>query len=309
MNRQAGKKRSVGKSNKPTDKKNTKAKSTSFSDKKTKSTSYADKKPKSASYSDKKPNSDSTPDNRSTSKKQSEGDRLNKYIAKAGICSRREADKYIESGLVSVNGKVVTEMGVKVFYGDKVQVNEATITPEKNTYILINKPKDYVTTLDDPHAKKKVTDLIESGCKERVFPVGVLDKTTTGLLLLTNDGDLADKIAHPSNNKKKIYQVTLNSEPTPEDLEQLVSGITLEDGLVKADEASYCNPEDKKEIGIEIHSAKNRVIRRMFESIGFNVKKLDRVYYAGLTKKNLPRGKWRFLSEKEIVMLKRGTFN
>jgi len=239
--------------------------------------------------------------------KTSDGDRLNKYIAKAGICSRREADKYIEAGLVSINGKVITELGTKVFFGDKVCLNEQLISPEKNTYILLNKPKDYMTTLEDPHAKKKVVDLIN--CKERVYPVGRLDKATTGLLLLTNDGDLAEQLAHPKNNKKKIYQVTLDKNAQPDDLQKLLIGITLEDGPIKVDQVTYCNPEDKRELGVEIHSGKNRIIRRMFEHLGYKVKKLDRVYYAGLTKKNLPRGKWRFLNDKEIVMLKRGLYD
>lgn len=239
--------------------------------------------------------------------KTTDGDRLNKYIAKAGICSRREADKYIEAGLVSINGKVITELGTKVLFGDKVRLNEELIMPEKNTYIILNKPKDYVTTLDDPHAKKKVVDLIS--CKERVYPVGRLDKATTGLLLLTNDGELTEQLAHPKNNKKKIYQVSLDKNAQPEDLQKLLIGITLEDGPIKVDAITYCDPEDKRELGVEIHSGRNRIIRRIFEHLGYKVKKLDRVYYAGLTKKNLPRGKWRFLSEKEVVMLKRGLYD
>lgn len=241
--------------------------------------------------------------------KKTEGDRLNKYIANAGICSRREADKYIEAGLVTINGKVVTELGTKVLYGDKVKVNDATISPEKKTYILLNKPKDYVTVEEGKVAQKNVLDLIRNGCKERVFPVGRLDKSTTGLLLLTNDGELAEILTHPKNNKKKIYQVTLNEEPKADDLQKLLEGVSLDDGIVKVSDVNYCNPDDKKEVGIEVRSGKNRVVRRMFEEIGFKIKKLDRVYYAGLTKKNLPRGKWRFLNEKEIVMLKRGVYN
>ncbi|MBI9067031.1 MAG: rRNA pseudouridine synthase [Salinivirgaceae bacterium] len=241
--------------------------------------------------------------------KATEGVRLNRYLANAGICSRREADKYIESGIVSINNKVITELGTKVKYGDVVKFNDQTLVPEKKTYILLNKPKDYVTTLDDPHAEKIVTDLIKNGCKERVYPVGRLDKATTGLLLLTNDGELTEFLAHPRNNKKKIYQATLDKPATKEDLQKLFDGITLDDGAIKADAIDYCNPEDKKEIGVEIHSGKNRVVRRMFEHLGYRVKKLDRVYFAGLTKKNLPRGKWRFLSEKEVVMLKRGSFS
>lgn len=240
--------------------------------------------------------------------KTSESMRLNRYLANAGICSRREADKYIESGIVTINGKVVTELGTKVMYNDEVKFNDAVLAQEKKTYILLNKPKDYVTTLDDPHAKKTVIDLIRNGCKERVYPVGRLDKATTGLLLLTNDGDLAEFLAHPRNNKKKIYQATLNTPASSTDLQKLYEGIDLEDGSVKADEITFVDSEDKRVVGIEIHSGKNRIVRRMFEHIGYDVKKLDRVYFAGLTKKNLPRGKWRFLSEKEISMLKRGIY-
>ncbi len=235
--------------------------------------------------------------------------RLNRYLANAGVCSRREADKYIESGIVTINGKVVTELGIKVKYGDEVKFNDAPLMPEKKTYILLNKPKDYVTTLDDPHAKKTVIDLIKKGCSVRVYPVGRLDKATTGLLMLTNDGDLAEFLAHPRNNKKKIYQATLDRAAKTEDLQKLYDGISLEDGSVKADEITFIDKADKREIGIEIHSGRNRIVRRMFEHIGYKVKKLDRVYFAGLTKKNLPRGKWRFLSEKEVVMLKRGIYS
>jgi len=242
-------------------------------------------------------------------KKTTDEIRLNRYLANAGICSRRDADTYIAAGVVSINGKVVTELGTKVGYGDIVKFNDAPIIPEKKTYILLNKPKDYVTTLDDPHAKNTVMDLIRNGCKERAYPVGRLDKATTGLLLLTNDGDLADYLSHPRNNKKKIYQVTLDKIPSEADLQKLYDGVVLEDGSVKADEVSYCNPDDKHEVGIEIHSGRNRVVRRMFEYLGYKVKKLDRVYYAGLTKKNLPRGKWRFLDDKEVAMLKRGAYS
>ncbi len=237
------------------------------------------------------------------------GIRLNRFLANAGICSRREADKYIESGVVSINGKVVLELGTKVKLNDVVRFNDAVVVPEKKTYILLNKPKDYVTTLDDPHAKRTVIDLIKNGCKERVYPVGRLDKATTGLLLLTNDGDLTDFLLHPRNNKKKIYQATLDKPAKEEDLQKLYDGVKLEDGDVKADAITFITPDNKREIGIEIHSGKNRVVRRMFEHIGYKVRKLDRVYFAGLTKKNLPRGKWRYLSEKEIVMLKRGLFS
>ena len=246
---------------------------------------------------------------KSRAPKTSESMRLNRYLANAGICSRREADTYIEAGIVTINGKVVTELGTKVMFNDVVKFNDAPLAQEKKVYILLNKPKDYVTTLDDPHAKKTVIDLIKNGCKERVYPVGRLDKATTGLLLLTNDGDLADFLSHPRNNKKKIYQATLDKVATVADLQTLYDGVQLEDGIVKADEITFVNQEDKREVGIEIHSGKNRVVRRMFEHLGYEVKKLDRVYFAGLTKKNLPRGKWRFLVEKEIVMLKRGIFD
>ncbi len=235
------------------------------------------------------------------------GERLNKYIAQSGICSRREADKYIESGLISVNGKIVTALGTKIYPGDKVAFNDTKISPERKTYILLNKPKDYVTTTSEKY-QKNVIELIRNGCKERVYPVGEMDKHSTGLLLLTNDGELKERLTHPQSNKKKIYQVNLHKVPTQADLEKLLIGISLEDGVAKATEVTYCNPEDKTEIGIEINSNKNKLVRRMFESLGYKIKKLDRVYFAGLTKKNLPRGKWRFLHEKEIVMLKRGAY-
>ncbi len=245
----------------------------------------------------------------SRSPKQNTEVRLNRYLANAGICSRREADKYIESGIVTINGKVITELGTKVKYGDEVKFNDAPLVPEKKTYILLNKPKDYVTTLDDPHAKKTVIDLIKNGCNVRVYPVGRLDKATTGLLLLTNDGELAEFLAHPRNNKKKIYQATLDRAAKTDDLQKLYDGVNLDDGPVKADEITFTDKLDKREIGIEIHSGRNRIVRRMFEHLGYKVKKLDRVYFAGLTKKNLPRGKWRFLSEKEVIMLKRGIYS
>jgi len=238
-----------------------------------------------------------------------EGIRLNRYIANAGVCSRRDAEQYITAGVITINGKVVTELATKVHYGDVVKFNNAPLMPEKKTYILLNKPKDYVTTTDDPHAEKTVMDLIGDASKNRVYPVGRLDRSTTGLLLLTNDGDLAEHLCHPRYNKQKIYQVTLDKKVEIEDIEKLLNGIELEDGPAKADEVEYCNPEDHREVGVVIHSGRNRIVRRMFESLGYKVKKLDRVYYAGLTKKNLPRGKWRFLTEKEIVMLKRGTYN
>ncbi len=238
-----------------------------------------------------------------------DGIRLNRYIANAGVCSRREAESYIEAGVVTINGKVVTELGTKVKFGDVVRFNDAPLTPEKKTYLLLNKPKGYVTTLDDPQARKTVMDLIQAKCKERVYPVGRLDMDTTGVLLLTNDGELAEKLAHPRSNKKKIYQVTLDNNITEEELQKLYQGIELEDGPIKADRIAYVEPGNKKEVGIEIHSGRNRIIRRMFEHLGYKVNKLDRVYFAGLTKKNVPRGKSRFLSEKEINMLKRGLYS
>lgn len=237
------------------------------------------------------------------------GIRLNRYIANAGVCSRRDAEKYITAGVITINGKVVTELATKVYYGDVVKFNNAPLMPEKKTYILLNKPKDYITTTDDPHAEKTVMDLIGEAGKNRVYPVGRLDRATTGLLLLTNDGDLAEHLCHPRYNKQKIYQVTLDKKVVAEDIEKLLNGVELDDGPANADEIEYCNPNDACEVGVVIHSGRNRIVRRMFESLGYKVKKLDRVYYAGLTKKNLPRGKWRFLTDKEIVMLKRGAYN
>jgi len=234
--------------------------------------------------------------------------RLNKYIAAAGICSRREADELIKAGLVSVNGKVVTEMGVKVEPGDDVRYNGERMKNEKKVYLVLNKPKDYVTTVDDPHATKTVMELIKGACPERVYPVGRLDRGTTGVLLFSNDGDLTKKLTHPSFNKKKIYHVYLNKNMTHDDLKKIAEGVELDDGVVRADAVAYANPDSKREVGIEIHSGKNRVIRRMFEKLDYKVTKLDRVYFAGLTKKSLPRGKWRFLSEKEIKMLKMNAF-
>jgi 23S rRNA pseudouridine2605 synthase len=268
-------------------------------------------KPKDKKFATKRKTTKSeTPAKKQVSKiKQTDEVRLNRYLSQAGICSRREADTYIEAGVVTINGKVITELGSKVKYGDVVKFNDAPIVPEKKTYILLNKPKDYITTTDDPTAKNTVLDLIRNGCKERVFSVGRLDKPTTGLLLLTNDGELADFLSHPKNNKKKIYQVTLDRTVNEDHLQNLYDGVELEDGIAKADLVTYCTPGDKREVGIEIHSGKNRLVRRMFEHLGYKVKKLDRVYYAGLTKKNLPRGKWRYLNDKEIVMLKRGSYS
>ncbi|MBR5644172.1 MAG: rRNA pseudouridine synthase [Salinivirgaceae bacterium] len=240
--------------------------------------------------------------------KEDDSVRLNRYIANAGVCSRRDADQYIAAGVITVNGKIVTELGTKVHYGDEVKFNGAPLMPERKTYILLNKPKDYVTTTEDPHAEKTVMDLIGDSIKNRVYPVGRLDRATTGLLLLTNDGDLAEHLCHPKYNKQKIYQVTLDHKVAPEDIEKMLNGIELEDGMANADEIEYSNPEDPCEVGVVIHSGRNRIVRRMFEALKYKVKKLDRVYYAGLTKKNLPRGKWRFLTDKEVAMLKRGTY-
>ena len=230
--------------------------------------------------------------------------RLNRFIANAGVCSRREADKYISAGLVTVNGKTVTELGVKVNPGDDVRFDGRRLNPEKKVYLLLNKPRGFVTTTDDPHADKTVMDLVKNACQERIYPVGRLDKNTTGLLLFTNDGDLSKKLTHPSHHMKKIYQVSLDKAVTKNHILQIAEGVELEDGLVAADAISYIDNQDKSEVGIEIHSGKNRVVRRIFEHLGYRVKKLDRVYFAGLTKKQLPRGKFRFLSEKEMRYLK-----
>jgi 23S rRNA pseudouridine2605 synthase len=234
--------------------------------------------------------------------------RLNKYIAAAGICSRREADQLISAGLITVNGKSITQLGSKVNPGDEVRYNGERLQSERLMYLLLNKPKDYVTTTDDPRERKTVMLLIRDACKERVYPVGRLDRNTTGVLLFTNDGELAKKMTHPSHNKKKIYHVFLNKGFTGGDLKKLSEGITLEDGFIQPDAISYASSENKREIGLEIHSGKNRIVRRMFESLGYRVDKLDRVYFGGLTKKNLPRGKWRFLSEKEINSLKMNAY-
>lgn len=230
--------------------------------------------------------------------------RLNRFIANSGVCSRREADKYIETGLVTINGKIVTELGTKVLPGDEVRFDGKRLFPEKKVYLLLNKPKGFVTTTEDPNAEKTVMDLVKDACPERIYPVGRLDKNTTGLLLFTNDGELSKRLTHPSFESKKIYQVTLDNPLTKNDLQQIADGIELEDGPIAADQISYIDPEDKTEIGIEIHSGRNRIVRRIFEHLGYNVRKLDRVFYAGLTKKDLPRGKWRILSPKEVGFLK-----
>jgi len=234
--------------------------------------------------------------------------RLNKYLASTGLCSRREADEFISAGLVTVNGKLITEMGVKIRPGDQVKYNGESVREERKIYILINKPKDYITTMEDPHAKKTILDLIKGACKERVYPVGRLDRNTTGVLLLTNDGELTKKLTHPKFEKLKIYHVHLNKNLKVSDLEKIATGISLEDGLIKADAISFADPNDKSQVGIEIHSGRNHIVRRIFESLGYEVVKLDRVYFAGLTKKNLHRGEWRYLSEKEVNMLKMNAF-
>ena len=234
--------------------------------------------------------------------------RLNKYLANAGVCSRREADEYIQAGAVLVNGTVVTELGTKVLRSDEVKFRDQPVTMEKKVYVLLNKPKDYVTTSDDPQQRKTVMDLVKNACEERIYPVGRLDRNTTGVLLLTNDGDLASKLTHPKFLKKKVYHVYLDKPVTATDLQKIAEGIELEDGEVHADAIEYASPTDEKQVGIEIHSGKNRIVRRIFESLGYRVVKLDRVQFAGLTKKNLRRGDWRFLTQKEVEMLRMGAF-
>jgi 23S rRNA pseudouridine2605 synthase len=234
--------------------------------------------------------------------------RLNRYIANSGICSRREADELIAAGLIMVNGKVVTEMGIKVSQNDVIKYNGETIRNEKPRYLLLNKPKDYITTTDDPQDRRTVMHLIADACKERIYPVGRLDRNTTGVLLFTNDGDLARKLTHPSFEVQKIYHVELDHNLKPSDMETIKEGITLEDGFVKVDDIQYdAGFKDKKQIGVEIHSGKNRIIRRIFESLGYKVIKLDRVVFAGLTKKDVARGKWRFLTDMELNALKMAT--
>lgn len=234
--------------------------------------------------------------------------RLNKFLANAGICSRREADAFIQAGVVKVNGEVVTELGTKVSRTDSVMFHDQPVKLEKKVYVLLNKPKDYVTTSDDPQQRKTVMDLVKNACPERIYPVGRLDRNTTGVLLLTNDGDLASKLTHPKFLKKKVYHVYLDKKVTLHDMQQITEGITLEDGEVKADAVEYASDTDKSQVGIEIHSGKNRIVRRIFESLGYRVVKLDRVQFAGLTKKNVRRGDWRFLTEKEVDMLRMGAF-
>ena len=234
--------------------------------------------------------------------------RLNKFLANAGICSRREADDFIQAGVVTVNGEVVTELGTKILRTDEVKFHDQPVTIEKKVYVLLNKPKDYVTTSDDPQQRKTVMDLVKNACPERIYPVGRLDRNTTGVLLLTNDGDLASKLTHPKYLKKKIYHVYLDKNVTARDLQQILEGIQLEDGEIKADDVQYAHPTDKKQVGIEIHSGKNRIVRRIFESLGYRVQKLDRVQFAGLTKKNLKRGDWRYLTEEEVDRLRMGAY-
>ncbi len=234
--------------------------------------------------------------------------RLNKYLANAGVCSRREADDFIQAGVVTVNGHVVTELGTKVLRGDEVKFHDQPVTLEKKVYVLLNKPKDYVTTSDDPQQRKTVMDLVKDACPERIYPVGRLDRNTTGVLLLTNDGEMASKLTHPKFLKKKVYHVYLDKNVTMHDMQQIASGIELEDGEIQADAIEYADDHDKSQVGIEIHSGKNRIVRRIFESLGYRVTKLDRVQFAGLTKKNLRRGDWRFLTEQEVDMLRMGAY-
>jgi 23S rRNA pseudouridine2605 synthase len=235
--------------------------------------------------------------------------RLNKFIANAGLCSRREADEYIKAGVITVNGEVVSELGAKVIPAtDRVLFHDQLVRSEKKVYLLLNKPKDCVTTTEDTNARLTVMDLVKNACNERIYPVGRLDRNTTGVLLLTNDGDLAAKLMHPKYNKKKIYHVHLDKALTKADMQQIVDGIELEDGPIQADDVHFVEEDDKKQVGIEIHSGRNRLVRRIFEHLGYKVVRLDRVFFAGLTKKNLSRGQWRFLSEKEVNMLRMGAY-
>ena len=234
--------------------------------------------------------------------------RLNRFIANSGVCSRREADTLIQAGVVTVNGEVVTELGTKVnIHDDDIRFNGERLKGEEKVYLIMNKPTGYVTTASDPHAEKTVIDLLK-GCSSRVYPVGRLDKNTTGVLLLTNDGEIAERLTHPSYDKKKIYQVSLDKELSEEDYHKILEGVSLTDGDVKADELEFIDANDKRKIGIEIHSGKNRIVRRIFDSLGYNVKALDRVYFAGLTKKGLKKGEWRYLTEGEINILKIGAY-
>lgn len=230
--------------------------------------------------------------------------RLNRYIANSGVCSRRDADALIQGGKVKVNGEVITELGRKVLRSDVVEYEDKKLVPEKKVYVLLNKPKNTVTTSQDPQGRITVIDIVKNATKERIYPVGRLDRNTTGVLLFTNDGDIAKKLAHPSSNIKKIYHVFLEKTFSKTDFDIITKGVELEDGFIKPDKLSYPDPQDLTQLGMEIHSGKNRIVRRVFESLGYKVLKLDRVYFGGLTKKNLPRGKWRLLSDKEVSMLK-----
>ena len=234
--------------------------------------------------------------------------RLNKFLANSGLCSRREADEFIQNGEIKVNGEVITELGTKITRNDVVTHNDKVVLPEHKIYVLLNKPKDCVTTSDDPQGRLTVMDIVKNACSERIYPVGRLDRNTTGVLLLSNDGDLASKLTHPKFVKKKIYHVWLDKDVAEEDMQRIADGIELEDGPIHADAISYATEIDKNQVGIEIHSGRNRVVRRIFESLGYRVVKLDRVYFAGLTKKNLPRGRWRHLTQQEVNFLKMGSF-
>jgi len=269
-------------------------------------------KDKKQSFSKRKPSFDKKKSVRETIKpknpKWDEPVRLNKFLSNAGICSRRDADELIKSGDVSVNGNIVRELGIKVSPKDDIRYKDKKVSREQKVYILINKPKDFVTTVRDKHADKTVLDLVKDACSERIYPVGRLDKNTTGVLLLTNDGELTKQLTHPSYKKKKIYHVQLNKNLTKADMLRIVEGIQLEDVFIQPDAISYVTEDDKSQIGIEIHTGQNRIVRRIFESLDYKIKKLDRVYFAGLTKKNLARGKWRFLTPSEISILKRKAF-
>ncbi|MCH5226615.1 MAG: RNA-binding S4 domain-containing protein [Muribaculaceae bacterium] len=238
----------------------------------------------------------------------SEEVRLNKFMANAGVCSRREADEYITKGLVKVNGEVTTELGTKIKHDDVVEYDGKVVVPERKCYVLLNKPKDCVTTSDDPNGRVTVLDIVKNACKERIYPVGRLDRNTTGVLLLTNDGDLASKLTHPKFVKKKIYHVWTDKDISEEDMQRIADGIELADGEIHADAISYVSETEKNQAGIEIHSGRNRIVRRIFEHLGYRVTKLDRVYFAGLTKKNLPRGRWRYLTQEEVTALRTGRF-
>jgi 23S rRNA pseudouridine2605 synthase len=250
------------------------------------------------------------PKNISSAKKAGNPDliRLNKYISNSGICSRREADEYIKTGLVKVNDEVVTELGTKIKPTDSIKFNDSLIKSEKKVYIVLNKPKDYICTNDDPHAKKTVLDLVKNACPQRVYPVGRLDRNTTGVLLLTNDGELTKKLTHPKFEKKKIYYAHIDRSLSKNDMDKIANGLDLEDGFIKVDAIAYVDKTDKKQIGVELHSGKNHIIKRIFEKLDYQVVKLDRVYFAGMTKKNLKRGQWRFLTEKEVGMIQMGAF-